>query len=129
MAWEPLYPSDLMTRYGTWFDMVRTFIGVLVETPKGVYLVITYVGHRRIDEAGGLGTDGRDHLGLVTLDCRSAAPDRTGGHEEGVVARAVGRRRMRAYGRGSRGDGEMCVVRGEQDGRSDGMGHWASGVR
>jgi hypothetical protein len=74
--------------------MVVHFIRVLVEPSKGVDLIIAYVGDRRIDKAGGLGTDGRDHLGLIALDGGSAIPGRTGRHEESVITRAIGNWRM-----------------------------------
>ena len=74
--------------------MIIHFVGVLVEASKGVYLVIAYVRDRRIDEASGLGTDGGDHLGSVTLDGRPAISHRASGHEKCIVARAIGSRRM-----------------------------------
>lgn len=54
------------------------FVGVLVESSKGVYLIIPNVGDGRIDETGRLGADGRDHLGLVAVDGGSAVPRRAG---------------------------------------------------
>jgi hypothetical protein len=75
-------------------DVVVHFVGVLVEASECIYLVIAYVGDRRIDEAGRLGTDGGDHLGPVALDGGSAAPHRARGHEKSVVAGSVGSGRM-----------------------------------
>ena len=38
-------------------DVIIDLIGILVESSKGIDLVIADIGDRRIDEAGGLGAD------------------------------------------------------------------------
>lgn len=63
-----------------------TFVRILVEASKRVYLVIANVGDGRINEAGRLGTDCRDHLWFVALHGGPAASDRARRHEKGVAA-------------------------------------------
>ena len=62
-----------------------TLISILVEASKGIDLVIAHVGHRGIDQAGRLGTDCGDDLGLVAFGGRLAVADGAGSHQEGVV--------------------------------------------
>ena len=103
-----------------------TFIRVLVETAKSVYLVVSNICNRRIHETGGLGADCRDHLRFVTVWSGSAAADRARGHEEGIAIRAsrAGRVRVRQLsGRRRRSDGGVEDVRGKRGPRSR-LGHW-----
>jgi hypothetical protein len=58
----PLPCNEVQTKH-----VVVYFVGVLVEASKGVYLVIANICHGGIDEAGGLGANCRNHLGLVAF--------------------------------------------------------------
>lgn len=65
-----------------------TFICELVESAKGVDLVIANVGDRRIDQAGWFGADGRYEFGSVqrAFGGRLAVSNWTRRHEEGIRA-------------------------------------------
>ena len=73
--------------------MVVDFVCELVEAAESVDLVVADICDRGIDEAGGLGADGGDHLGLVAIaHAFATAAHRAGRHEESVVGRdAAGR--------------------------------------
>jgi len=44
-----------------------TFVCVLIESAKSVYLVVPNVRNRGVHKAGGLGTDCRDHFRFVAF--------------------------------------------------------------
>jgi hypothetical protein len=76
---------------------VLTFVGVLVEATESVYLLITNICDRGVDQAGGLGADCRDDLWLVALNGRLSVACRARRHEERIIV-------VRAGGGGAEGE-------------------------
>jgi hypothetical protein len=99
--------------------VVVDLVGELVEAAESVDLVVADVCDRGIDEAGGLGADCGDHLGLVAIAHALAIAHRAGRHEEGVGGRAAARRGGEGSGQSwGRGRDSGGIGRGQREGSS-----------